>query len=276
MTANSSTTKSAIVIGLSADIGQALCHDWLKKGWQVSGTYRSAFKGIDAVRSQLSCLLPVDLNDSDAIDIACAEVAKVTKPWDVLVLAPGLLEPVGPFLECDFSDWASSISINFTQQLRFVHRLMSHRRLEVSESGPVVIFFAGGGVNSAPINYSAYTSSKIALTKMTELLAAEIPSVKFVIVGPGWVKTKIHESILSQPMLAGESYLKTVEKFKTNDFTPMARVIDCCNILVEGKTNALTGRNFSVVFDSWDDKALEGQLLRHPDMYKLRRSGNDL
>ena len=276
MTVDSGAAKTAIVIGLSADIGQALCHDWLKKGWHVSGTYRSAFEGIEALRSQLACLLPVDLNDSDAIDSACAEITKATKPWDVLVLAPGLLEPIGPFLECDFDDWASSIATNFTQQLRFLHRLMSHKNSEISETGPVVIFFAGGGVNSAPTNYSAYTSSKIALTKMTELLAAEIPSVKFIIVGPGWVKTKIHESILSQPMLAGESYLKTVEKFKTNDFTPMARVIDCCNTLIEGKTTAMTGRNFSVVFDSWEDKALEGQLVRHPDMYKLRRSGNDL
>ena len=276
MTAKSSTTKSAIVIGLSADIGQALCHDWLRRGWQVSGTYRSAFEDIEAVRPQVACLLPVDLNDSDAIDSACAEITKATKPWDVLVLAPGLLEPVGPFLECDFDEWASSIATNFTQQLRFLHRLMPHKNSEISETGPVVIFFAGGGVNSAPTNYSAYTSSKIALTKMTELLAAEIPSIKFIIVGPGWVKTKIHESILSQPMLAGESYLKTVEKFKTNDFTPMARVIDCCNTLIQGKTTAMTGRNFSVVFDSWEDKALEGQLLRHPDMYKLRRFGNDL
>ncbi len=276
MTVDSGTAKTAIVIGLSADIGQALCHDWLRKGWQVSGTYRSAFEGIEAVRSQLACLLSVDLNDSDAIDSACAEITKATKPWDVLVLAPGLLEPVGPFLECDFDEWASSIATNFTQQLRFLHRLMRHKNSEISETGPVVIFFAGGGVNSAPTNYSAYTSSKIALTKMTELLAAEIPSVKFVIVGPGWVKTKIHESILSQPLLAGESYLKTVEKFKTNDFTPMARVVDCCNTLIEGKTSAMTGRNFSVVFDRWEDKALEGQLLRHPDMYKLRRFGNDL
>lgn len=275
MTFDPRTTKSAIVIGLSADIGQALCHDWLKKGWQVSGTYRSAFEGIEAVRSRLACLLPVDLNDSDAIDSACAEVTKATKPWDVLVLAPGLLEPVGPFLDCDFDAWANSIIINFTQQLRFVHRLMSHKNPEISESGPVVIFFAGGGVNSAPTNYSAYTSSKIALTKMTELLAAEIPNVKFVIVGPGWVKTKIHESILRQPMLAGESYLKTVEKFRTNDFTPMARVIDCCNALIERKTTAITGRNFSVAFDRWDDDALETQLLRQSDMYKLRRSGND-
>ena len=276
MTVDSGTAKTAIVIGLSADIGQALCHDWLRKGWYVSGTYRSAFEGIEAVRPQVTCLLPVDLNDSDAIDSACAEITKATKPWDVLVLAPGLLDPVGPFLECDFDEWASSIATNFTQQLRFLHRLMPHKNSEISETGPVVIFFAGGGVNSAPTNYSAYTSSKIALTKMTELLAAEIPSVKFIIVGPGWVKTKIHESILSQPMLAGESYLKTVEKFKTNDFTPMARVIDCCNTLIQGKTTAMTGRNFSVVFDSWEDKALEGQLLRHPDMYKLRRFGNDL
>ena len=56
----------------------------------------------------------------------------------------------------------------------------------------------------------------------------------------------------------------------------MTRVVDCCNALVDRKITAITGRNFSVVYDRWDDDGLEAQLLGQPDMYKLRRAGNDL
>ena len=110
---------------------------------------------------------------------------------------------------------------------------------------------------------------------MTELLAAEVSNVKFVIIGPGWVKTKIHESILKNPIGAGDSFFKTVEKFETNDFTPMSRVVACCNRMVDGQTLAFSGRNFSVVSDQWDDAALERFLIGQPDMYKLRRAGNE-
>jgi len=44
---------------------------------------------------------------------------------------------------------------------------------------------AGTGSNSAPKYYSAYTISKIAQTKMTELLDKEFDDIKVSIIGPG-------------------------------------------------------------------------------------------
>ena len=36
--------KKAIVVGASADIGAALCEDWIEKGWEVYGTYRTKIR----------------------------------------------------------------------------------------------------------------------------------------------------------------------------------------------------------------------------------------
>jgi len=266
--------KKAIVVGASADIGMALCEDWLVKGWEVSGTYRTYSEAVRCLEPKLSSLVQCNLSNTDSVEDACLTLQRCASSWDVLVLSPGLQDPIGMFTQCDFEEWAQSIVINFTNQLRFTHHLLPDRNLNANAS-PTVIFFAGGGVNNAPIGYSAYTVSKIALMKMVELLAAEIPDVKFVIIGPGWVKTKIHNSILDAGIKAGDNYARTLEKFQKDEFTAMADVVTCCNALINGSKELLTGRNYSVVFDKWGSSELHELLAKHPDMYKLRRFGND-
>jgi NAD(P)-dependent dehydrogenase (short-subunit alcohol dehydrogenase family) len=181
---------------------------------------------------------------------------------------------VGPFTECDFAQWAKSVEVNFISQLQFVHELLPSRN-RIGEHPPVVLFFAGCGTNNATVNYSAYTISKIALIKMCELLDAEIPDVNFVIVGPGWVKTKIHQATLNVGQKAGANYHKTIAKLASDECTPMETVLDCCDWLIKADRKAVSGRNFSVVFDKWGSNPLVKKLVEDPNMYKLRRSGND-
>ena len=74
--------------------------------------------------------------------------------------------------------------------MRVIHGLLPCRRAG-SAPGPCVLLFAGGGTNSATINYSAYTVFKIARTtliKMCELLDSKIPDM-CLIVGPGGDRT---------------------------------------------------------------------------------------
>jgi NAD(P)-dependent dehydrogenase (short-subunit alcohol dehydrogenase family) len=141
--------------------------------------------------------------------------------------------------------------------------------------GACVLLFAGGGTNDAPLNYSAYTISKIALIKMCELLDAEIPDTRFVIVGPGVVQTKIHRATVEAGARAGQNAQRAREALEGSHCTPMERVLDCCDWVVEAPRESISGRNFSIVFDAWGTEALERQLMQDPDLYKLRRSGND-
>lgn len=272
---NDKVVARALVIGVSSDIGNALCDDWIAKNWEVAGTYRTKSDMVKRLSKRIGTLVQCDLKNSKSVDDACLELSKTMINWDVLVLGPGLQEPAGLFHECDFDEWEESVKVNLTSQLRFLHRLLANRNSQ-SLCGPTVLFFAGGGVNSAPVNYSAYTVSKMALIKMVELLAAELPDVKFLIVGPGWVKTKIHQSILNAGERAGISYERTVQMFKDGTFTPMKKVVECCNTLISGSREILTGRNFSVAFDRWNDPHLVDLLEKNPDMYKLRRYGNNL
>ena len=266
--------SAAIIISASSDIGTALSRRWAARGWKVFGTYRTGSHAVDELQSNGIKLVHCNLSNYESIGNACSSLRTLCPQWDVLTMCPGTQEPVGPFVECNFDEWEESVGTNFTSQMRIIHELLTSRRVN-SAIGPCVLLFAGGGTNSAPVNYSAYIISKIALIKMCELLDAEIPDTRFVIVGPGWVKTKIHNATLSAGARAGTNYQLTIDKLAGNECTPMEQVLDCCDWLVNAPRELVSGRNFSVVFDKWGSEELEKRLAKEPNMYKLRRYGND-
>jgi NAD(P)-dependent dehydrogenase (short-subunit alcohol dehydrogenase family) len=266
--------KNAIVISASSDIGTAICQRWLIRGWRICGTYRTYTSNVRELQKRGATLIHCNVLDASSVSSACGALRKTQPNWHILILAPGTLDPIGPFINCDFENWETSVKVNFTSQLRIVHDLLCTRcRGSVN---PTVLFFAGGGTNSAVINYSAYVISKIALIKMCELLDAEIKDTKFAIVGPGWVKTKIHKSTMKAGKRGGSNYDRTVAKLSVGNFTPIDRVIDCCEWIIGAPREVVSGRNFSVAYDAWDTEDLEVMLTKDNNMYKLRRMGNDI
>lgn len=266
--------RSAIIISASSDIGAALSQRWLASGWNVLGTYRTRSQVVDKLQSNDIKLVYCSLSDPASMRDACSELRTLCPQWNVLVMCPGTQEPVGAFIDCSFDEWEESLRVNFTSQMRIIHELLPTRHANAALE-PIVLLFAGGGTNNAPLNYLAYIVSKIALIKTCELLDAEISDTRFAIVGPGWVKTKIHESTLRAGMRAGANYQRTIDKLAGNECTPMDQVLDCLDWLVEAPRKLISGRNFSVVFDEWGTSALEQQLVADYNMYKLRRHGNE-
>lgn len=261
---------NAVVISASSDIGAALCEEWRGKGWNVFGTYRTPAPLVTKLKEQCQ-LFPCDLMDKESLQAAAKKIGESCL-WDVLVFGPGHLEPIGDFQNVDFDAWEKGIQINLLRQLRLLHLLLPFRNRHSLLPEPTVLFFAGGGVNNAVPYYSSYTLSKIALTKMCEFLDAEIPDTRFVILGPGCVKTKIHEPTLR--LKTGAHYQKTLLRLQNNDCTPMQQVIDSCTYLVTTPCRAVRGRNFSTAFDKWGSADLEAALENDGDMYKLRRHAN--
>ena len=265
---------SAIIISASSDIGGAMSRRWLARGWNILGTYRTMSQTVAKLQSSGIKLVYCNLSDPISIRDACSNLRALCPKWDLLVMCPGTQNPVGAFIECNFDEWEESVRVNFTSHMRVIHELLPSRRIN-SALGPCVLFFAGGGTNSAPVNYSAYIISKIALIKTCELLDAEISDTRFIIVGPGWVKTKIHDSTLRAGIRAGVNYQRTIDKLASSQCTPMDEVLDCCDWIVNSPRKLVGGRNFSVVFDKWGTEELEKMILNAPEMYKLRRYGND-
>jgi NAD(P)-dependent dehydrogenase (short-subunit alcohol dehydrogenase family) len=182
------------------------------------------------------------------------------------------MEPIGPFLDVDSEAWQDAICANALAPCRLVQSLYPLRRPGQISS---VAFFAGGGTNNPFRNYSAYCLSKILLIKMCELLDDEVPDLKTFILGPGYVRTKIHEETMRASGKAGFNLDKT-RKFLQTDGTTMDDIYACLEWCVAQDRSVISGRNISVVHDPWRNggKSLAAMLAADPNRYKLRRAGN--
>ena len=265
---------SAIIIGISSDIGRELAVRFVADGWAVSGTFR-AKAGIDGLPSGVR-LTPCDMRSRDSVAAALDALGQYSLNWDVLVVAVGTEEPIGTFWECDADAWDENVLVNALTPLRIVRDLYPMRN---PAGKPSVAFFSGAGTNSAAPAYSAYCASKIFLIKMCELLDAESPDTSFFIIGPGIVRTKIHEQTLRSPERSGQNYHKLVDFLNsTEPGTSYDQIYACLRWCMNAGKSAVGGRNLSLVHDAWRNggAALLREFKKDPNLYKLRRFGNDL
>ena len=115
--------------------------------------------------------------------------------WDLLILAQGLLEPIGKFFECDEMEWESCMYRNSIFPLVCLRHVWPQRNPNAT-----VIFLGGPNMAHPSPTYSAYRAGKAILESLAGTLEAEYPDHKFRVLRPGVVRTKIHE----QTLRAGE------------------------------------------------------------------------
>ena len=129
--------KHTLVIGGSSDIGAAVINHWLDLGWSVAATYRTYSRSVDALASRgvmwqryLMGWHPQCLPQT---------------PWDILMLCPAY-DPPGEFAALEWDDFEHAVAVNFTDIMRVLHYL-----LPAARPNAMVLTWAGGGVNGAPI-----------------------------------------------------------------------------------------------------------------------------
>jgi NAD(P)-dependent dehydrogenase (short-subunit alcohol dehydrogenase family) len=267
MSSNSIDKRNAIIVGLNSDIGIAIGDFLEKDGWKVFGTTRklSAFNSANMI-------LDADLSDFKNIDWVAEELNSICPSWDLLIFAAGTMKPIGAFFETDSSDFSNAFSINFIGPLRLLKGIWPHR---TQQNRANVIFFAGGGTNGPFDNFSAYGISKVSMIKMVEFLASENPDVGFFSLGPGFVRTKIHEETLASNERAGSNREKTLN-FLKSEGTPLLHIYNGIKWCIQNSVVG-SGRNFSLQHDNLSEKSnnLISALSINSGMYKLRRYMNN-
>ena len=267
--------RTVIVLGASADIGKNMCKYYLRDNFSVLGTYRHPSKNIKELSGlEGMSLFQCDVTCKEDVESLSRYVQENNFHWRTLFSSVGTSEPIGRFFTLDFDDWNDSVQVNCIGQLRALHALYPYRNTE--EGIPNVVLLAGGGTNNAFRCYSAYCVAKVLLIKMCELLDDENIDLNTFIVGPGFVRTKTHLETLNAGALA-ESNLNRVQQFweSGDKGTSMEDIYDCIRWLETQGREVTGGRNISVVHDQWGKETLAEELKKNPDMYKLRRFGNN-
>ena len=264
-----------LVISASSDIGFEYVKDRSLSGEKVVGTFRDTNAEIK-INKYCDHSIFLDLFDKKSINQFIKYIENNNITWERLLFCPCQPFPYKSFFDSDFKEWEESFNINSLYQLEILHKLFKFRK-----KSSKVLFFAGGGSNSAVENFSAYTSAKIHLTKMVELLDYENADISFSILGPGWVKTKNHLLALKHAKKNSDKFI-TTKNFLDNPkgATPINDVIASINWIFDQEKKIIGGRNFSTAFDPWgEENPSNGNLLeklnKDFNMYKLRRHGNN-
>jgi len=260
---------SYLILSISSDIGSELAIKWLKENKAVVGTYRTYNKKIKNLE-KLGCkTFKVDFSKKKQISKFALKMKKYN--FIKILSAIGHQDPVGNLVNVDFNEWEKSVMVNAVNQIRCIIELYRNYKKKMK-----VILFAGGGTNNATESYSAYTLSKIMLIKFAELFSFEEKNITCSILGPGWVKTKIHRSTLKNKKAAKKNYNRTIQKLNSDQCVPMFKVIECIEWMFQQKKKIIGGRNISLVYDNWNTKKLQYLLEKNSDIYKLRRYMNDM
>jgi len=264
---------SVVIAAISSDIGVRLAQLYRAQGLTVIGTYRSDGNLAELRADPGIHLVRCDLADGASVRAAAAEIAALKLPWDRLISAAGQLSPIGDLFGRDFDEWAASLSLNSTAQIRLLHALYPHRDAGATTK---VAFLVGGGINGPFRNYSAYCLGKVMLVKLCELLDDEYPQVHAIAVGTGWVNTKIHRQTVAAGDEAGINLRRTLDFLDSGEQgTSYEDIFGCIEWAFGAGRIATGGRNFSVVHDGWrGGAALAERLEADPNIYKLRRHGN--
>ena len=265
-----------LIISASSDIGFEFLKDRSCNGESVIATYRD-YSSKEKLSKFCDQIIHLDLFDRKSISKFILYIQDNNISWEKILFCPCQPFPYKSFFDSSYEEWLESFNLNSLYQLELLHRLYNYRA-ELSK----VLFFAGGGSNSAVANFSAYTSAKIHLTKMVELLDHENEDMIFSIIGPGWVKTKNHLLALKHSSEDSDKYKETKQFLDSpQGDTPIQDVVESINWLFAKDKEIVGGRNFSTAYDPWGDdnpmsQDLMNRLCSDKNMYKLRRSGNNI
>jgi NAD(P)-dependent dehydrogenase (short-subunit alcohol dehydrogenase family) len=143
----------------------------------------------------------------------------------------------------------------------------------ISRRKGVVINLSGGGaVNPFP-HFSAYSTSKAAVVRLTETVAEEVKefNIRVNAIAPGAINTRLLDQVLEAGERAGKEFYTRAKEQKERGGTPPEIGAELAVFLASRQAEGLTGRLISAVWDDWKSLPNHMKELTNSAMFTLRR-----
>jgi NAD(P)-dependent dehydrogenase (short-subunit alcohol dehydrogenase family) len=271
--------KIAVVTGANQGLGLEIARKYLEAGASLTICARDA-KLLRQAEQQLRPLLrqgqkilaqPADVSKPEDVEALVRATLEAFGGIDILVNNAGVYGPKGAIEEVDWLEWARAIEINLHGSVLMCRAVLPH--FKTRGRGKIIQLSGGGATNPLP-RISAYAVSKAAIVRFIETLAEEVKEqgIDVNAVAPGALNTRMLEEVLQAgPAKVGQAFYERSLKQKESGGAPLDKGADLIVFLGSSKSDGITGKLISAMWDPW--AKLPGHLedLRGTDIYTLRR-----
>ena len=265
--------KSAVVTGASRGIGKAIVEALAAAGAQVALLARSE-RALHAVADGINAeggralVIPADVVEEGSVSAAFSSIYSAWDSVDILVNNAGVQGPIGPLHAADGEQWWKSVEVNLKGCFLCSQQVLPH--MMVQRGGKIINLSGGGAVSPRPF-FSAYSASKAAIVRLTETLAAEVRDHRIDVnaIAPGAVNTEMLKERLSAGERAGRAETEADRKLLENGGTDPQRPAGLAVYLASARSDGLSGRLLSAVWDSWED--LDVDAVMASEAFTVRR-----
>lgn len=267
--------KISLIIGGSRGIGKAIATAFAKEGSSLVLASRSK-EELETTKHELENftsrikVLPTDVTKvkevGDLVDFTLREFGTI----DVLVNCAGIYGPIGFVTDIDPTKWLEAININLYGTFLCIRAVLPTM---IKNKKGKILNLSGGGATSPFPRFSAYSASKAAVVRLTETLAREVREYNIDInaIAPGPVNTRMLEQVLEAGEAAGKDFLAEAIKQKIEGGVPPEKVAQLAIFLASSKTDGVTGRLISLLWDNWQKIPQHMEDITSSDVFTMRR-----
>ncbi|NUU24176.1 MAG: SDR family oxidoreductase [Streptomycetaceae bacterium] len=254
------STATALVTGAARGIGRAVCERLAAEGIAVALLGRSA-DSLAPLHAELTArgsrvtAVAADVNDPDAVHRAVRTTEDALGPIDLVVNNAGLIDAAEvPFWEADQAQWWDVVETNLRGPANVDRAVLPG--MVARGRGRIVNVNSGFALRADP-DYSAYSTSKAALLRLTDALAPPLAAhgVYVFDISPGAVAT---DMTAGMPMFAGRT-----------DWYDKDLFLDAVLAVAEGRLDALSGRFIHAGKDDLDALAARAADIAEQDARRL-------
>ena len=271
--------RPALITGANQGLGRAIARAFVEAGAPVLLTARDAAR-LEEVKRELQPLAAAgqgvhvraaDVSRPDDCAAAAEQARSLFGGVTVLVNNAGVYGPMGRLEEVDWNEWDEAIRVNLlgtALMCRAVLPLMRSRR-----SGKIVNLSGGGATQPLP-RFSAYAASKAAVVRLTETLAEEVreDGIDVNAIAPGPLNTRLLDQVIGAgPDKVGREFHARAVKQRDEGGVPLEKGAALAVFLASARSDGITGRLLSAVWDDWQALAGRRDALQKGDVYTLRR-----
>jgi len=192
--------KIALITGASRGLGRSVAKSLAKKGVElilVARTISALEELDDEIKSigSKSTIVPMDLEDNEAIDVLGGEIHKKWGKLDILVSSAATVGEVTPVSHLDPKIWNKVINLNLSVNFRLIR---SFEPLLKKSNQSYAIFISDNNSKLPKPFWAPYNISKLGLETLIEIWKKEITrtNIKAIIFEPGDMKTAMRASFM--------------------------------------------------------------------------------